>query len=164
MRYVNDITQEYLKIILEYNPETGKFKWLVKTSNRIKIGMEAGTLRSNGYLKTNINGQLYYNHRLAFLYMTGRWPTHNIDHINGSKDDNSWINLREATHSQNNKNRASYGKALDKNIYLTKGKYAVRICLGTYHTKEEAILIRDKFLKEFKFEDEFLHSSLKANL
>lgn len=163
MRYVNNLTQEYLKSILFYDPETGLFVWLKSLSNRAKIGTPAGTLRSNGYLKTNIDGQLYYNHRLAWLYMTGEWPAYNIDHINGIKDNNEWKNLREATHSQNNKNRAAYGATQDKNIYLTKGKYTVRVCLGTYPTKEEAIAIRDKFLKEFKFEDEFLHSSLRAN-
>jgi hypothetical protein len=63
MKYVNNLTQEYLKSILEYNLETGKFIWLVKTSNRVKIGMYAGTLRNNGYLKININGQLYYAHK-----------------------------------------------------------------------------------------------------
>lgn len=163
MKYVNNLTQEYLKSILEYNLETGKFIWLVKTSNRVKIGMYAGTLRNNGYLKININGQLYYAHRLAWLYMTGKWPENHIDHKDGIKDNNKWENLREATYSQNNKNRAAYGK-VDKNIYPYRGRFAVRVCLGTYNTKEEAIAIRDKFLKEFKFEDEFLHSSLKANL
>jgi hypothetical protein len=51
---------------------------------------------------------------------------------------------------------------VDKNIYPYRGRFAVRVCLGTYNTKEEAIAIRDKFLKEFKFEDEFIHSSLRV--
>lgn len=88
-------------------------------------------------------------------------PENHIDHKDGIKDNNKWENLREATYSQNNKNRAAYGK-VDKNIYPYRGRFAVRVCLGTYNTKEEAIAIRDKFLKEFKFEDEFIHSSLRV--
>jgi len=161
MKYVNNISAEYLKSILHYNPENGKFTWIAVTSNRVKLGMEAGTMRNNGYLKININSQLYFTHRLAFLYMTGEWPKAHIDHINGVKDDNRWCNLREATSSQNNKNRAGYG-TVDKNIYPYKGRFAVRVCLGTYDTKEEAVAIRDKFFKDFEFQNEFIHHSLKA--
>lgn len=163
MKYVNNLTQEYLKSILHYSPETGLFTWLVKLSNRVKIGMLAGTVRNNGYFKININGQLYYSHRLAWLYVTGEWPKDRIDHKDNNGLNNKWINLREATASQNNKNRAAYGKSTkEKNIYPYRGKFVIRVCLGTYNTIEEAALMRDKFLKEFKFEHEFIHSSLKA--
>lgn len=163
MKYVNNLTQEYLKSILHYAPETGIFTWIVCLSNRAKIGSIAGTIRNNGYSKINIGGQLYYAHRLAWLYMTGKWPKEHVDHKDNVRANNKWKNLREATYSQNNKNRASYGTT-DKNIYPYRGRFAIRVCLGTYDTKEEAILIRDKFLKEFQFENEFLHSSLKVNL
>jgi hypothetical protein len=33
--------------------------------------------------------------------MTGDWPTAEIDHANGTRDDNRWSNLRSATRSQN---------------------------------------------------------------
>jgi hypothetical protein len=148
VKYCNNITQEYLKSILSYDQGTGVFTWLLKTSNRVKVGMQAGTLRNNGYLKINLNGQLYYVHRLAWLYVTGEWPKNNIDHINGAKDDNRWVNLREATHSQNNRNRASYGKqTLGKSIYKHRGKFTVRVSLGTFDTINEAEETRDKFLK-----------------
>ena len=163
MDYVNNITQEYLKSILSYDPETGLFTWLVQKGARALVGSIAGTIRNNGYLKINIDKQLYYAHRLAHLYMTGEWPKNHIDHINGIKNDNHWCNLREATYSQNNKNRASYGST-DKNIYPYRGRFVIRVCLGTYDTKEEAIAVRDKFLKEINFETEFLHSSLKDKL
>lgn len=55
-------------------------------------------------LKENI----HYNHRLAFLYMTGRFPKDEIDHINHIKDDNRWCNLRECTRSKNMMNSLRY--------------------------------------------------------
>ena len=38
---------------------------------------------------------------LAWLYMTGKWPAHEMDHRNGIGWDDRFDNLREATHSQN---------------------------------------------------------------
>lgn len=43
-------------------------------------------------------------HRLAWFYVHGRWPTADIDHINGNRDDNRLCNLREATRQQNIQN------------------------------------------------------------
>lgn len=46
---------------------------------------------------------LFLEHRLAYLYMTGEWPIHQIDH-KGLRRDNSWNMIRPATHSQNKMN------------------------------------------------------------
>lgn len=99
------ITQEQLKLILNYDPETGEFNWLVKPRNRASIGGVAGHLRKNGYREISIKGKKYYAHRLAWLYMTGSWPKEHIDHINGNPSDNRFCNLREATRSQNMHNQ-----------------------------------------------------------
>jgi hypothetical protein len=37
--------------------------------------------------------------------VTGRWPSGDIDHINGERGDNRWRNLRDVTRSINGQNR-----------------------------------------------------------
>jgi hypothetical protein len=88
---------------LTYNSETGILR-RAKTTGRTgqhKKGERAGHLAKDGYWTISINGKAYKSHRLAFALMTGRWPKEQLDHINGDKSDNRWINLREATQSQN---------------------------------------------------------------
>lgn len=98
------ITQAELKELMYYDPETGVFVWRVSKSKRVKVGSVAGTLQNKGYIHIKINGRKYLAHRLAFLYMTGTFPEHQIDHQNGIRADNRWNNLREATNSDNQRN------------------------------------------------------------
>jgi hypothetical protein len=56
---------------------------------------------SDGYRYIRIDYNLYPEHRLAWLHMTGEWPTAGIDHINCDRLDNRWSNLREATKAKN---------------------------------------------------------------
>ena len=99
------ITQSELKQVLHYDPDTGIFTWLVNKSRAIKAGTVAGNLNQKNYCRIKINGQEYLAHRLAWLYMYGVMPKDGIDHINNIKTDNRITNLREATHSQNMRNR-----------------------------------------------------------
>lgn len=57
-----------------------------------------------GYWAVGIDGRNYYHHRLAFLFMTGEWPAHHVDHINGDRADNRWCNLRSCTPTVNQQN------------------------------------------------------------
>jgi len=98
------LTQDYLKNILDYNPETGDFTWLITPGKRIKAGCIAGSVNGLGYLIIKINNKNYKAHRLAMLYMTGKWPKDQADHINHIKNDNRIVNLREATDEENSKN------------------------------------------------------------
>jgi len=99
------ITQETLKSRLRYDPDTGKFIWIVKPAGNVKVGQVAGGLNSEGYLQIRVFGVMYKAHRLAWLYMTGKWPESEIDHIDGARANNRWSNLREATREQNCQNR-----------------------------------------------------------
>ncbi len=105
------ITQEYLKIILEYNPETGDFTWKQPTNNsKMKVGDIAGCLHG-GYRKIGIDGKIYLAHRLAWLYMTGSWPEFVIDHIEGTNisNFNKWDNLRHVTQIDNTRHKVKNG-------------------------------------------------------
>lgn len=95
------LTAERLREVLFYNEQTGLFTWHITLSNRAQAGEIAGRSRSNGYVRISVDRHLYAAHRLAWLYVTGEWPKHQIDHINGVRHDNRWLNLREATSAQN---------------------------------------------------------------
>ena len=93
------ITQQRLKEVLNYNPDTGDFTWLNPTSFRVQVGDTAGyrhkTQDGKEYIQTSIDGVKHYGHRLAWFYMTGEFPAGQIDHINGDGTDNRWSNLND---------------------------------------------------------------------
>ena len=105
--YERDITQDKLKQLLDYNPETGVFTWVVRKARCIHIGDVAGG-NCHGYIRINISGDIYAAHRLACLWMTGDWPADQVDHINHDRSDNRWVNLRQVSQVTNLKNQSLY--------------------------------------------------------
>lgn len=99
------LTQERLKELLDYDPETGVFTWKVYRGGRTKKGEKAGNVNGEGYTHIKVDGKQYKAHRLAWLYMYGTFPNKDIDHINRNKIDNSIYNLREVSNQQNSWNQ-----------------------------------------------------------
>jgi len=99
------ITQERLKELLTYDENTGMFTWAIDRNNRRKKGDIAGCYTKRGYLTIVADGKNYTAHQLAWLYTYGEYPTYQIDHINGTKDDNRICNLRDVKQSVNCKNQ-----------------------------------------------------------
>lgn len=146
------LTRERLAELLSYDPDTGVFIRRVSVSNnKIKAGSIAGSRNNQGYLTIMVDGRARKAHRLAWLYVHGRWPADQLDHINGVKDDNRIANLREATHSinmhnqrvahKNNISSGLLGVAWFENSQKWVAKLSLRgrrLHLGYFNTKEEA--------------------------
>lgn len=94
------ISAEQARELLSYNPETGVLTW---NCGR-RAGQQAGSYTNEGYLRTDIGKREYRIHRLAWLIVHGSMPPHEIDHINGRRDDNRLVNLRPATNAENQQN------------------------------------------------------------
>jgi len=97
------LTQSVLKFWFHYDETTGVFT-RTKDKGRGKKGQRAGTIHSKGYEVIRIDDKLYKSHRLAWLYVYGKWPDQ-IDHINGDRKDNRICNLRLTSSAENMQNR-----------------------------------------------------------
>lgn len=150
------ITQEQLKKIVHYDPDTGIFTRLHRPYGcRVLDWQNFGTTHNAGYLHVCINYDKYLLHRLAWLYVHGYMPKE-IDHINKNKRDNRIKNLREVTRQQNKlnqgpqSNNTSGYRGIDFLAHL--GKYRVRVAkehLGLFESIEDAIAVRNKRLAQY---------------
>jgi hypothetical protein len=148
------MTPEEARELFDYDPETGLLRWRRNVS-RWRAGQIAGTVKPKKdrttYVHVRYAGKWFSAHRLAYAVVEGRWPNPFIDHINGDGTDNRWSNLREATASQNARNRKTprtnstgvrgvvavtrFGKVGYEARIKVNGK---AIELGRFKTKQEA--------------------------
>ena len=144
------IDQDYLRSILDYDRANGVFTWKIIAGNRIRVGTIAGCIDGgSGYVVIRIGSTSYLAHRLAFIWMLGQAPDI-IDHRNGIKIDNSWLNLREANHVLNAQNTS----ARRNNILGIKGISTTSV--GTYHARVTP-LIGKRISKTFKDLDDAIN-------
>lgn len=127
---MSKVTHERLTELLEYNPDTGEFRWKpMLRKNKNKEGV-AGTKNSRGYLQITIDYKIYLAHRLAWFYVHKRWPSR-IDHRDEVKTNNRIKNLREASGTENNGN--STATAGNKTGYRGVVQYANKFSSTIYH-------------------------------
>ena len=156
MKTDREITQERLKYLLSYDPETGEFTRLIGGRGR-RAGEIAGCLKRDSggkvYIYIQIDGRTYLAHRLAWLYTFGAWPENQIDHLDQNSLNNRLINLRDVTNAENGKNQ----KMSNRNSSGFTGVYFhnkaqkweaqikvnfKRIYLGLFELKDDAITAR----------------------
>lgn len=139
------LTQSRLREILFYDPSTGRFAWCDLERAHKPVGHV-----HHGYLKISVPGHGgIYAHRLAWLYMTGEWPTKSIDHADCDRSNNAWSNLRLASRQQNAANSIRQRRNITnaKGVSKRKDRDGYRafiqvgdrnVHLGDYNTIEEA--------------------------
>lgn len=115
-------SQEVLRQLLRYEPETGKLFWLPRTAEQMVstdprgpewaanrwnshyAGKEAFTATDPaGYRHGKIGRVKYQAHRVIWKLVNGVDPD-TIDHVNGQQGDNRLSNLRNATIAENSRN------------------------------------------------------------
>lgn len=127
------LTQERLKELLDYDPETGVFTWRVNRGYTATAGAVAGYV-SKGYLMVGIDstghGRAFQASRLAFMWMTGHFPAADCDHADGNPLNNRWTNLRAASRAENQRNKRVQSNNVTglKGVSLHRGtKWVARI-------------------------------------
>lgn len=96
------IKQSRLKELLTYNQESGVFTWNRSVGKATK-GCEAGYKSKAGYIQIGLDGDLYFAHRLVFVYLFGECGP-SVDHIDGNPSNNKSCNLRLVDQQTNSKN------------------------------------------------------------
>lgn len=148
------LTQERLEELFSYNPEIGIFKRRTQTANCFKIGSIAGGVTELGYIRIRIDRKKYLAHRLAWLYVYGYFPEHDVDHIDRDSSNNKIDNLRHVGRTCNIRNSGNRkdsssgvkgvnwykpGKKWQARIEINRKK---RISLGYFVDFDDAVCAR----------------------
>jgi hypothetical protein len=149
------LDQKLLKQLLDYNPESGIFRWASRPNRSIRIGDIAGGDNGHGYWTIGIDGKYYMAHQLAWMWVNGAFPVNGIDHINRNPLDNRIENLRDVPHAINKQNMVR-AQSNSKT-----GKLGVRFHLGAY---EANIIVgrKQKYLGRFDSITQAENAYLKA--
>lgn len=153
------LTLAALKAAVHYDPATGVFTRRAGAHRGAVEGKVVGSRYKNGYLYISIGGVRYLAHRLAFLYMTGEFPSRLVDHRNRVRTDNRWDNLRPADGAQNllNSKLRVDNTSGHRGVSFSEshGRWRARgyqdgreVHLGWHDTKEAAISTRVEFAKK----------------
>jgi hypothetical protein len=156
-----DITKEILNFLFDY--KDGELYWKFSLSSKSPKGCLAGSIKNDRYRAISINKKSYLCHRLIYMMFHGYMPKF-VDHIDNNRLNNRIENLREATHSENmrNKKLPVNNTSGYKNVTWNKRKRKWAVALkikdksiscGYFVDIELADLVaqeaRDKYHKEF---------------
>lgn len=160
------LNQQICDRLLSYDPETGTLRWKERERmffptdmhwlswNAQNAGGEAFTsVTNNGYRTGAIFHRNYLAHRVIWLLCYGKWPTGEIDHINGDRSDNRLVNLRDVTAAVNSLNKCILSNntsgVVGVMLFKATGRWqaqikkgGIKIHLGYFKDFEDAVNAR----------------------
>lgn len=152
--------------LLSYDPSTGALTWKARPIRFFPTGRpspEANMARWNkrhagnqvqgpdrkGYVRFSLFGEMQRAHRVIWAMQTGEWPAFEIDHRDGDRSNNRWLNLRAAPDGINAANRGAYHDSTSPYVGVSwitaHGKWRAQIGhdgsnhhIGYFDSEEEA--------------------------
>lgn len=98
------MTADRLRDLVSYDPNTGQFTRRV-SAGTLNVGDVVGWSGKHGHIYAGIGGHRIALHRAAWLYVFGKWPDRDIDHIDGDPSNNRIANLRDVSKDINLQNQ-----------------------------------------------------------
>jgi hypothetical protein len=108
---------EHLRECFEYDRDTGMLTWKVRPRghfgqegewtrwNVLFAGKQAGWLHKLGYRYVTVGSHSEYKvHRIIWKWVTGEDPPTTLDHRDGNRANNRFVNLRAATKAEQTRN------------------------------------------------------------
>lgn len=111
MTKVIQLTHEKLIELLDFDPATGWFVWMVARSNRVKVGSRAGVVHApTGGRYISLGTEKFMAHRLAWFYVHKTWPNTDVRPNDGNYDNCAIENLKEVSRVE-----LAHGRSKNKN-------------------------------------------------
>lgn len=171
--------QARLQRLFDYDPKTGELVWKPRDPAEFTLGSSypperaancwnaknAGkraftSIDPQGYHFGAIDKINYKAARLIWKMQTGQDPD-TIDHLNGIRTDNRWVNLRNGSSLDNQRNLSLAKNNTSGRVGVRQNRWGSwraeiqvltrRICLGSFATFEEACAARAAAEKHYGF-------------
>jgi len=148
MNFNDSVSYERAHELFEMKGDT--LLWKKPSGNRVKKGMRAGHMSTNGYLRVTVDSVDNTVHRIVWLMHYGSYPSNELDHEDGNKVNNHISNLRLSDRDDQLKNMPlqSNNKSGYPGVYLRSdtNKYEVKIMHTSYgcFSKLEDAIVRAK--------------------
>ena len=159
------LTKELVRDYFNYDNHSGLLYWKDNVPlkhfqdkrgqtrhNNMFGNKEAGSVTRQGYKRVQLQGKPYAVHRLIWLWVYGKLPEDQIDHIDGNKINNRIGNLRDVDNITNAQNQKRPKNNTSGHIGVSKTKYGKwkvaisvdgkQIHLGNFEDFDEACNIR----------------------
>ena len=125
---------EYLNELFIPDFEAGTLTWKERPLSHFKTyrscdawnnrysGGVAGCPFTRGYLSIKVDGVNYVAHKIIYGMYYNKWPSNQLDHINGVTHDNRIKNLRHVSQKENSRNQKRYNTNTSGATGVTKSR------------------------------------------